>query len=91
MKDKLGLKTLKSELVNLNTFGDNKYHKRKCDLVRLNLETVDSRELEILALSTHTVCSPLRWQVNVCEFSHLRGYNLLIHLTVMVQRPQIFL
>ena len=41
MKDKLGLKTLKSEVVNLNTFGDNKYHKRKCNLVRLNLETVD--------------------------------------------------
>ena len=50
IKDKLGLKTLKSELVNLNTFGDSKYHKRKCDLVKLNLETVDSWELEVFAL-----------------------------------------
>ena len=30
VKNKLGLKSLKSEIVNLNTFGDNKYHKRKC-------------------------------------------------------------
>ena len=75
VKDKLGLKMLKSELVNLNTFGDNKYHKRKCDLVKLNLETVDSGELEIFALSTPspTICSPLRSQVNVSEFSHLQG------------------
>ena len=49
IKDKLGLKTLKSDLINLNTFGD-----RKCDLVKLNLETVDSGELEIFALSTFT-------------------------------------
>ena len=76
MKDKLGLKTLKSEVVNLNTFGDNKYHKRKCDLVRLNLETVDSGELEIFALSTPTICSPLRSHVNVSEFSHLRRLQL---------------
>ena len=76
VKDKLGLKTLKSEIVNLNTFGDNKYHKRKCDLVRLNLETDDSGELEIFALSTPTICSPLRSHVNVSEFSHLWGLQL---------------
>ena len=72
VKDKLGLKLLKSEVVNLTTFGDNKYHKRKCDLVRLNLETVDSGELEIFRLSTSTICSPLKPHVNdVSEFSHL--------------------
>ena len=76
VKDKLGLKMLKSEVVNLNTVGDNKYHKRKCDLVRLNLETVDFGELEIFALSTSTICSPLTPHVNVSEFSHLHGLHL---------------
>ena len=76
IKNKLGLKTLKSKLVNLNTFEDSKYHKRKCDLVKLNLEAVDSGELEIFVLSTPTLCSPLRSHVNVSEFSHLRGLQL---------------
>ena len=76
VKNKLGLKSLKSEIVNLNTFGDNKYHKRKCDLVKVNLETIESGQLEIFALSTPTICSPIRSHVNVCEYPHLRGLQL---------------
>ena len=37
LKQKLKLKSLKTETLNLNTFGTDKFRKQKCDLVEINL------------------------------------------------------
>ena len=41
LKQKLNLKLLKNETLNLNTFGTEKFRKQKCDIIELNLEGKD--------------------------------------------------
>ena len=77
LKSKLGLKSMKTETLNLNTFGDNNYRKQKCATVSLNLRDKNNKEIaEISVLSTPVICSPLPKIVNLNKFPHLKGIEL---------------
>ena len=50
LKNELGLVAEKTEVLNLNTFGNGQVQKRKCDRVLLQLRG-QSKDIEIAALS----------------------------------------
>ena len=60
LKQKLNLKSLKTETLNLNTFGTDKFRKQKCDLVELNLEGKDGSVIRLKPLVFPVICSPFR-------------------------------
>ena len=76
LKTALKLKPVKNETLNLNTFGNSKFRKQNCDLVKLNLEDKDKAKITIEGLSFPVICSSLPSRVNVQEFSHLDGLEL---------------
>ena len=80
MKNKLGLKTLKSETLNLNTFGNKKFAKRECELTELHLQGRGGEDVKIAALSFEAICSPLPASVCLDEHSHLLGLDLADHV-----------
>jgi hypothetical protein len=60
----------------LNTFGDNKYKRKDCDVYKLTLESRTNRDgVEISAINFPTICSPVRTSVNT-SYAHLRGLEL---------------
>ena len=59
LQRKLGLKPIKTELLNLNTFGDSSFSKKECDLVNLRPQGRNGQDVEISALSFNSICSPL--------------------------------
>ena len=75
LKKKLNLKVEKTETVNLNTFGSEKYCKKSCDKVSVNLE-VGEETVPISALSFPQLCSPLSSRVDVSSYPHLQGLSL---------------
>lgn len=75
LKKKLNLKVEKTETLNLNTFGSEKYCKKSCDKVSVNLE-VGEETVPISALSFPQLCSPLSSRVDVRSYPHLQGLSL---------------
>ena len=73
LKQKLNLKSLKTETLNLNTFGTDKFRKQKCDLVEINLEGKDGSVIRLKPLVFPIICSPLSSSININEFPHLKG------------------
>ena len=59
LKQKLNLKSLKTETLNLNTFGMDKFRKQKCDLVEINLEGRDGSVIRLKHLVFPIICSSL--------------------------------
>ena len=56
------MKAVKTKNVHLNTFGDDKFKKQKCDIVKLKLKDRYNgyhSEIEINAFCFPTICSPL--------------------------------
>ena len=51
LKRKLGLIPIKTETLNLNTFGNEKFSKRDCDLIKLRLQGKHGEDVNISALS----------------------------------------
>ena len=76
LRDKLGLKVEGKEILNLNTFGSNKYRKQSCNRVKVKIETSDSQFIEITALSHPVICSPIKSPVNINSYVHLLGLEL---------------
>eukprot|EP00795_Rhopilema_esculentum_P005588 gene5588-biopygen573 len=72
---KLGLKVEKTETVYLNTFGSNKYEKKSCDRVTVNLEVGDEI-LTLTVLSSPHLCLPLSTPIDVSCYPHLQGLQL---------------
>ena len=58
LKNKLSLNPERSEVLNLNTFGNDQVEKLRCDQVRLQLKG-QTRDIEITALSFPKICAPL--------------------------------
>ena len=54
---KLSLDIDRIENLNINTFGKEKFKKRKCSVVTVNLKLADSSKLTILAVSYPVFCS----------------------------------
>ena len=48
---RLGLIPIKTEILNLNTFGNDKFSKRDCDLIKLRLQGKHGEDVDISALS----------------------------------------
>ena len=76
LKDRLNLDSVGQETLNLNTFGNNKFHKQTCSQVKLNIEIFGEQHIEINALSYPTICSPIKSHIDVELFPHLLGLNL---------------
>ena len=76
LKRKLGLIHTKTETLNLNTFGNEKFSKRDCDLIKLRLQGKHGEDVNISALSFEAICSPVPSKVSLHEHPHL----LYLHL-----------
>ena len=59
MRNRLNLKTIRKELLDVTTFGDIKTTRRNYDVVSLNLDT-GKESLSLTALVTPTICPPLK-------------------------------
>ena len=46
-KTRLSLIPLRKESLNLNTFGEEKYKRKQCDLVKVNMQGQDKTYIEI--------------------------------------------
>ena len=77
LKQKLNLKSLKTETLNLNTFRTDKFRKQKCDLIEINLEGRDGSVIRLKPLVFPIICSPLSSSININEFPHLQGLEFV--------------
>ena len=59
LKRKLGLIPIKTETLNLNTFANEKFSQRDCDLIKLPLQGKHGKDVNISALSFKAICSPV--------------------------------
>ena len=76
LKSKLKLNPLKQERLTLNTFGNEQFNKRECDLVQVRLQTRVREDLELMALTFLAICSPLQMIIEVEHYSHLQELDL---------------
>lgn len=76
LRSRLQLKSLKTEKLNLNTFGESKFKKQSCDVVNLQLRKSEHDDpITISALTFPVICSPL--PAKVCtSYAHLDGLEL---------------
>ena len=75
LRKALSLKSEKTETLNLNTFGNDKYEKKSCDRVRVNLEVLGD-VVSISALCNPVICSPVMQRIKVKEHPHLSCLEL---------------
>ena len=59
LKSRLGLKSMKKEMLHLSTFGAKTFRKQKCDVLTLFLQDVNEETSKVCVLSFPTTCSPL--------------------------------
>lgn len=65
LQAKLHLKSLQTERLNLNTFGEVKYKKQNCDVVKLQVRKSGCEDsINISALTFPVICSPLPSKVS---------------------------
>ena len=76
LRSKLQLKSLQTEKLNLNTFGESKFKKQSCDVVNLRLQKSEHDDpITISALTFPVICSPLPAKVHT-NYAHLDGLEL---------------
>ena len=71
LKRKLGLIPTKTDTLNLNTFGNEKFSKRDCALIKLRLQGKHGEDVNIPALSFEAICSLVTSKVSLHEHPHL--------------------
>ena len=77
LKSRLNLKSYKIEMLNLNTFGEQKYRKQSCELLKVRLIKPGlNEEVEISALSFPVICSSLQSKVDINKFPQLETLEL---------------
>ena len=76
LKEKLGLVPTKTETLSLNTFGDERFTKQRCDLVKLTLQG-KNKDIEISALCFRKICSPLPTTLDLTRYPHLQGLQTI--------------
>jgi len=74
LKERLKLAPLKTETLNLNTFGNDRFTKQRCDLVKLSLRGKED-DVEISALCFPKICSPLSTSLDLSRYPHLQGLD----------------
>jgi hypothetical protein len=75
LKEKLGLQPTKTETLKLNTFGGDRFSKKRCDVVQLSLQGNDG-DVEISAVCFPNICSPIPTKICPERYPHLKGLNL---------------
>ena len=75
LKEKLSLTPIRQETLHLNVFGSESCNRRKCDVVRLNLQGRD-KVIEVIALSFLRICLPLHRHVELHQCSNLQELDL---------------
>ena len=76
LQRKLGLKPSAKETVHLNTFGGEGFSKNICQVVKLELQGVNSERIQVNALSFPKLCSPLPARVDLNDYPHLENLEL---------------
>lgn len=76
LRSRLRLSPLKSETLHLNTFGDNKYQRKSCQVFKLNLRNRVGDDIQISVLNFPVICSPLPTGINLHDYPHLKGLEL---------------
>ena len=76
LKRKLGLIPIETETLNLNTFGNETFSRRDCDLIKLRLQGKHGGDVNISALSFEAICSPVPSKVSLHEHPHLLDLDL---------------
>jgi hypothetical protein len=75
LEKRLGLVPIRTETLNLNTFGDDHFKKRRCDIVQLSLKG-NSGNRKITALCFPNLCSPLTTTIDLSLSPHLQDLQL---------------
>ncbi len=79
LRNELNLPTLKTESLQIKTFGSKESYDSMCDVVQLGLDTRDHGTLKIKALVVPFICNPLTSQpINHSKesYDHLSGLDL---------------
>ena len=79
LKLRLNLKSYKTETLHLNTFGEQKYRKQRCEVVKIRINKPgfsENDEVQISALSFPVICSAIPSKVDVSKFPHLESLEL---------------
>lgn len=76
LKKRLGILPDKTEMLNLNTFGEDQFTQRQCDVVNLNLQVTQGEDIEISAVCFQKICSPISTKIHLDQHPHLKGLNL---------------
>jgi len=67
---------LRKEQLTLNTFGNEHFSKRECDLIRVRLVGKHGGDVNIIALSFPAICSPLQGRINIEQHPQLLDLEL---------------
>jgi hypothetical protein len=70
------LKPIKTEVLNLNTFGDAGFSKKECDLVEFTIQGRNGQDVHISALSFNSICSPLLGTINLGNCTSFSALDL---------------
>jgi len=76
LQQRLELKPLRRERLNLNTFGTEHSQRRGCNLVEIILKARDESDIVIHALTFPTICAPPATMVNPHQFVKLMELEL---------------
>ena len=76
VQKKLGLQVEKTETLNLNTFGSEKYKRVSLNSITVNVEIGDDQFIPVTALSHSVICTPLKARVHLSAYYHLSGLKL---------------
>lgn len=75
LKERLGLQPKGTETLKLNIVGEDRFSKKRCDVVQLSLQGNDG-DVEILAACIPKICSPIPTKICPERYPHLKGLNL---------------
>ena len=64
---------MKTETLNLNTFGNNRYTKQRCDIITLS--PCGKEDVRISALCFLKIFSPLATNMDISRYPHLQGLD----------------
>jgi len=67
---------LRREQLILNTFGDEHFSKRECELIQTRLVGKQGEDVEVIALTIPAICSPLQGRINIEHYPQLLDLEL---------------
>ena len=77
LKKRLGLQPIRTQTLNVTTFGDKSFRKQKCDVVKISLQREGGGGKAVIsAFSFPTICSKLPLPVKIDQFAKLKSLDL---------------